>query len=131
MTLQLETKTKESPTADGAVEYEAVECTRCGYDTPKDNAVMVIMPTYARYKDKTHGSSGMKIKHASDAPLAAFCPECSKSVFGERPEPNYQKRLNNWVGKRERRAIFIGILHLVLMVLALAGFLSIVVGPPT
>jgi ribosomal protein S27AE len=125
MSLQLETKTKESPTADGAVEYEAVECSRCGYDTPKDNAVMVVMPTYARYKDKTHGASGMRIKHASDAPLAAFCPGCSESVFGERPEPNYQKRLNNWVGKRERRAIFIAIFHFALILLAFIGVMAV------
>jgi ribosomal protein S27AE len=131
MSLQLETKTKESPTADGAVEYDAVECTRCGYDTPIEGAVMIIRPTYAKYKERAHGGSGMKIKHASEAPLAAFCPECAESIFGEvEHDPNYQKRLNEWVGKREWRAMLILIAHIVGVVLAGIGLGTILFGAP-
>jgi Zn ribbon nucleic-acid-binding protein len=131
MSLQLNTKTKESPTADGAVEYEAVECTRCGYDAPVDNAVMIIRPTYARYKSNVHGSEGMKIKHATDAPLGAFCPECAESIFGEvEPEPNYQKGLTEWVQKRERRFWLIFALHILGVVLSIVGVLTITMGPP-
>jgi len=131
MSLQLDTKTKESPTADGAVEYEAVECTRCGYDAPIDNAVMIIRPTYARYKSNAHGAEGMKIKHATDAPLGAFCPECAESIFGEvEPDPNYQKRLNKWVGKREWRFFLIAAIHVIGLLLSTLAIMAILLGPP-
>jgi hypothetical protein len=129
MSLQLETKTKESPTADGAVEYDAVECTRCGYDTPTEKAVMIIRPTYSKYKERRHGGSGIKIEYASEAPLGAFCPECAESIFGEvEHDPNYQKRLNEWVGKRERRAFAILILHILGLGLSGVGILVILFG---
>lgn len=131
MSLQLNTKTKTSTTADGAVEYEAVECTRCGYDAPIDNAVMVIRPTYARYKSHAHGAEGMKVKHATDAPLGAFCPECAESIFGEvEPKPNYQKRLNEWVGKRGWRFLLIAVLHAALISLSLIGVGVLLSGGP-
>jgi hypothetical protein len=131
MSLQLNTTTKESYTADGTVEYDAVECARCEYDTPTEDATMVILPTYARYKDHAHGASGMKIEHADDAPAAALCPECSESVFApDLHKNNYQKRLADWTQERERRFFLLLFAHILGLLLATTGLLCILMGVP-
>lgn len=122
----LKTKTKESKTVDGSVEYTAVECAYCGYDTPTEEATMVVFPTYVKYKNKRHGGNGIKIEHADDAPTQAFCKDCTESLFGDVRENNYQKSLTEWVKKREYRFWAILAIHIGGVVFATIGLAALI-----
>ena len=123
--MSLETKTKESPTVDGPIEYEAVECRYCENDVPVNDAVVAYTPYKADKKRRIGGNHCLKVEYASDGGQTAFCPTCYESIFGQPPSPNYLRRLEEH--SHEREWVFACTLaaHLLLLALAAAGVISI------
>jgi len=77
----------------------------------------------------TYGN-GIKLEWKSDGLERVFCPECGESIFGEQPEPTYQRKLDEWMREREWRFFAVFAIHVIMLVCTLITGMIIVFGPP-
>ena len=118
-------KTKTEHGIDGEIEYQAVECYHCGYDTPVDDATHALIAT--KIRDSTYYQRDyLKLYYQSEGTDRMYCSDCAKSIFGDVPEGNYQRRLDEFMREGELQFLLITILHMVMGLLAFIALVAIV-----
>ena len=118
---------KKVTTAYGEIEVETVKCHRCEYETPVETARHALIPS--DISDARYGN-GIKIEWKSDGLERVFCPECAEAIFGEKPEPTYQRKLSDWMSEREHRFLLVFVAHLLMIACTAVVAVVVLIGPP-